>query len=67
LAADWYVHPVRWYVESPLTSLGIIVVDKVNQTSLVLGVYESLKDNAFDPYLAFRDAYVQYREKKIQE
>ncbi len=67
LVADWYVHPVRWYVESPLATVGIIVVDKVNQTSLVLGVYESLKDNAFDPYLAFKDAYVQYRENKIQE
>jgi phospholipid-binding lipoprotein MlaA len=67
LVGDWYVHPVRWYVESPWTTFGIIAVDKVNQTSLVLGVYESIKDNAFDPYLAFRDAYVQYREKKIQE
>jgi phospholipid-binding lipoprotein MlaA len=67
VAADWYLHPVRWYVESPWVSVGFLALDKVNRTSLVLGVYESLKENAFDPYLAFRDAHVQYRNKKIQE
>jgi phospholipid-binding lipoprotein MlaA len=34
---------------------------------LRIGDYESLKDAAIDPYIALRDAYVQYRLKKIEQ
>ncbi|MGO9136048.1 MAG: VacJ family lipoprotein [Syntrophales bacterium] len=51
--APWYVWPiVRSYEE-------------VNRTSLRIGDYEALKEAAIDPYLAIRDAYVQYRWKKV--
>jgi phospholipid-binding lipoprotein MlaA len=33
---------------------------------LRIGDYESLKDAAIDPYVAFRDAYIQYRLKKVK-
>jgi phospholipid-binding lipoprotein MlaA len=33
---------------------------------LRIGDYESLKEAAIDPYVAMRDAYVQYRLKKIK-
>lgn len=39
----------------------------VNYTSLHLGEYESLKRDAFDYYLFFRDAYEQHRKKLIEE
>ncbi len=52
--APWYVWPiVRSYEE-------------VNRTSLRIGDYEALKSAAIDPYVAVRDAYVQYRWKKIK-
>ena len=52
--APWYVWPiVRSYEE-------------VNRTSLRIGDYEALKEAAIDPYLAVRDAYAQYRWKKIK-
>jgi phospholipid-binding lipoprotein MlaA len=52
--APWYVGPiVRSYEE-------------VNRTSLRIGDYEALKEAAIDPYVALRDAYVQYRWKKIR-
>ncbi len=52
--APWYVWPiVRSYEE-------------VNRTSLRIGDYEALKEAAIDPYLAVRDAYVQYRWKKVK-
>jgi phospholipid-binding lipoprotein MlaA len=41
--------------------------DKVNDTSLKIGDYESLKGAAIDPYVAIRDAYVQYRLKMIKQ
>lgn len=54
LIAPWYVWPVvRSYEE-------------VNRTSLRIGDYEALKSAAIDPYVAVRDAYVQYRWKKIK-
>ena len=39
----------------------------MNDTSLRIGDYESLKEAAIDPYTAIRDAYVQYRQKKVKE
>jgi phospholipid-binding lipoprotein MlaA len=34
---------------------------------LKIGDYESIKEAAVDPYLAIRDAYIQYRKKKVEE
>jgi phospholipid-binding lipoprotein MlaA len=45
---------------------GARAYEKVNDTSLHIGDYESLKEAAIDPYVAVRDAYVQYRLKKIK-
>jgi len=42
------------------------ILDKVNETSLTLGEYESLKKAALDPYIAVRDAYHQYRQNKVK-
>jgi phospholipid-binding lipoprotein MlaA len=42
------------------------VLDKVNETSLTLGDYESFKKAALDPYIALREAYSQYRQNKIK-
>ncbi len=39
----------------------------MNDTSLSIGDYESLKEAAIDPYVAIRDAYVQYRHKKVKD
>jgi phospholipid-binding lipoprotein MlaA len=49
-----------WYAGT-----GSRVYDKVNDTSLRIGDYESLVEAAIDPYVAIRDAYVQYRLKKV--
>ena len=38
-----------------------------NETSLRIGDYEALKEAAIDPYEAFKNAYIQYRRKKIEE
>ena len=46
--------------------LGVRGYEEVNATSLRIGDYESLKNAAIDPYVAFRDAYIQYRLKKVK-
>lgn len=58
LTPSTYLSP--WYA-----GVGTRVYDRVNDTSLKIGDYESLKEAAIDPYVAIRDAYVQYRLKKV--
>jgi phospholipid-binding lipoprotein MlaA len=58
LTPSTYLNP--WYAGA-----GIRGYDRVNDTSLKIGDYESLKGAAIDPYVAIRDAYVQYRLKKV--
>ncbi|MDO8721752.1 MAG: VacJ family lipoprotein [Syntrophales bacterium] len=58
LTPSTYLSP--WYAGA-----GTRVYDRVNDTSLTIGDYESLKEAAIDPYVAIRDAYVQYRLKKV--
>lgn len=45
---------------------GLFVHEKINYTSFHIGDYEAIKDAAIDPYIAMRDAYVQYRKKLIE-
>jgi phospholipid-binding lipoprotein MlaA len=65
-AGDFFLHP--FYFLAPWdVSLGIRAYERVNDTSLSIGDYESLKEAAIDPYVAIRDAYVQYRHKKVKD
>jgi phospholipid-binding lipoprotein MlaA len=51
---------------SPIT-VGIYAHEKINYLSFHLGDYEAIKGAAIDPYVAMRDAYVQYRKKLIEQ
>jgi len=59
LYAPWYITP--WYA-----SLGVSGYEYLNKTSLVIGEYESLIGAAIHPYIAIRDAYIQYRLKEVK-
>lgn len=65
IVGEYFLYPVSyinpWYAWLPVKSL-----DVVNATSLRIGDYESLQQAAIDPYVAVRDAYIQYRFKKIK-
>jgi phospholipid-binding lipoprotein MlaA len=61
---DWFLDPVN-YVEPSLDRYLIKAGDKINATSLRIGEYEALKEAAIDPYTAFRDFYIQYRQEKV--
>lgn len=63
---DRLLNPVA-YVEPSEVSIAISVYDRINYTSLYLGEYERLKQDAVDWYVFLRNAYEQNREKKIQE
>jgi phospholipid-binding lipoprotein MlaA len=66
-AGDTVSDPIFWVPVDIWTSLGIRAGETVNSTSLRIGDYEALKQAAFDPYIAIRNAYVQNRRKMIQE
>jgi phospholipid-binding lipoprotein MlaA len=65
MVGDGFLDPLNyldgWY------SAGARGFNTVNETSLRIGDYESLKKAALDPYVALRDAYYQNRLSKIRE
>jgi phospholipid-binding lipoprotein MlaA len=65
IAGDYFLYPVS-YISPWYAGLGVSVFEKVNDTSLRIGDYESLKEAAIDPYVALRDAYAQYRQKMVE-
>jgi phospholipid-binding lipoprotein MlaA len=65
IAGEYFLYPVS-YINPWYSWLGVRTTEIVNDTSLRIGDYESLKEAAIDPYVAMRDAYVQYRLKKIK-
>ena len=65
IAGDYFLNPVS-YIYPWYAGEGVKGYEKVNATSLRIGDYEALKDAAIDPYVAFRDAYIQYRLKKVK-
>jgi phospholipid-binding lipoprotein MlaA len=65
IVSEYFLYPVS-YIYPWYAWLGVRGYEEVNDTSLRIGDYESLKDAAIDPYVAFRDAYIQYRLKKVK-
>ena len=67
---DTGMYPVSYVI--PTSQLGpigygsITVYKKINDTSLEIGKYENIKEDALDPYVYIRDAYYQYRKDKIE-
>jgi len=66
MAGDAFLDPVH-YVPPWWVSLSISGVRGVNEGSLRREEYEAFKRDAVDPYVAMREAYIQYRNKKLKE
>lgn len=62
---DGFLNPLN-YLEWPWR-IGFKATDIVNGTSLRIGQYEALKEAAFDPYDALRDAYGQRRAAQVRD
>jgi len=65
IVGDYFLYPVS-YITPWYNWLGVRAYEEVNDTSLSIGDYESLKEAAIDPYVALRDAYIQYRQKMVE-
>ncbi len=66
MVGDRFLNPIT-YVKPVEASVAIWSYDKINETSMHIGDYESIKDAAVEPYEAFRDAYIQYRNNKVKQ
>ena len=65
---DLFLDPTTYlFPNERLAAVGIEAYERVNSTSLEIGVYEDLKRDAIDPYTFIRDAYYQHREKLVKE
>lgn len=65
IVGDFFLYPVS-YITPWYAWLAVRGYEEINDTSLRIGDYESLKEAAIDPYVALRDAYDQYRQKKVE-
>ncbi len=66
LIPDYYLDPAS-HIDHYETALAVKAYKSVNHTSLHIGEYESLKNDAVDLYTFLRDGYEQRREQQIKE
>ncbi len=67
---DLFLHPFGSIGYSDISfgaAAGTYAHEEINNFSFHIGEYEDFKKAAIDPYIAMRDAYVQNRQKKIEE
>jgi phospholipid-binding lipoprotein MlaA len=71
LVVDAFLNPQTYlafyFVIYGYVNTGGWILEKINEASLTLGEYESLKKASLDPYIALREAYYQYRQNKIKK
>ena len=64
-ASDTFLNPVN-YIEPFEASFGVQSYEIINKTSLEMSSYEEMIKSALEPYVAIRDAYIQYRKEQIK-
>jgi phospholipid-binding lipoprotein MlaA len=67
LAGDTFLSPLFWIPPHIWEGAAIRGGIMVNNTSLRVGEYEDFKKAALDPYVSMRQAYLQYRDNKLQK
>jgi phospholipid-binding lipoprotein MlaA len=66
LVGDVFLQPVH-YIRPFYIPMSIKAYEDINYTSLSIGKYEDFKESALDPYIAFREAYIQKRYDLVKE
>jgi phospholipid-binding lipoprotein MlaA len=70
LVGDAALNPLTWigvFVDPWQAAGGAKLYNEFNDTSLRIGEYESLIEEALEPYEAVRDAYIQYRWERVKK
>ena len=66
LIGNAYLHPIT-YIYGFEEIVQLKVFEVLNETSMDPDGYKNLKKDMFDPYIAFRDGYVQLRRNKVKK
>jgi len=66
MVGDFFSYPIS-YLDPWYAWTAVRGYQAINDTSLQIGDYEAIKDAAIDPYVSIRNAYIQYRQKKVEE
>lgn len=65
LLVDSRENLLYYLAEHKRTYWSLRAYDKINDLSIDKDTYEGIKRDALDPYLFVRDAYIQYRQNKV--
>jgi phospholipid-binding lipoprotein MlaA len=66
IVGDAFLDPTA-YLLRPRDAIYARIIRSENDLSFRLNEYEELTGAAVDPYVAVRDAYIQYRAKRVEE
>lgn len=66
IAGDGFFTPLA-YNNQTVVTWSLKAGEAINDLSFRIGQYEELKDAAIVPYESFKDGYIQYRKKKIEQ
>ena len=66
MVGDYFITPTS-YIDPAAIAWSLKAEETVNDQSFRIGQYEELKDAAIEPYESFKDGYLQYRNKKINQ
>lgn len=66
IVGDMYLHPYKWVDMDSGVETGARATEFVNRLSITPPVYEEIVEISIDPYVATREAYVEYRRKLIE-
>lgn len=64
---DSAMDPLFWFPAAWWVSVTANTGEYINKASLKIGEYEALKKASLDPYIAMRDAYIQYRAHVVSK
>ena len=66
MVGDYFITPTA-YIEPNALAWALKAEEAVNDLSFRISEYEELKNAAIEPYLSFKDGYLQYRYKKMNQ
>lgn len=64
-AGDWFLDPLNYKPEGFWDQTGIKFYARINEVSLRLEEFQSLRKDTLDPYVALRNGYTQRRREKV--
>jgi phospholipid-binding lipoprotein MlaA len=66
-SVDGFSRPTFWLIDDWLISGELVTADNLNFLSLNPGFYDEFRKMSFDPYIATRQAYFDYRNALIRQ